>query len=88
MKVAVIGATGMVGSVMLKVLEKRKFPITELILVASERSIGKKVRFLSKEVTIRSMQEALLKKPTIAIFSAGAETSLEWAQSLQRLALQ
>ena len=79
MKVAVIGATGMVGSVMLKVLEERKFPITELILVASERSIGKKVRFLSNELTIISMQEALSKKPTIAIFSAGAETSLEWA---------
>ena len=79
MKVAVIGATGMVGSVMLKVLEKRKFPITELILVASERSIGKKVSFLSNELTILSMQEALSKKPTIAIFSAGAETSLEWA---------
>ena len=79
MKVAVIGATGMVGSVMLKVLEKRKFPITELILVASERSIGKKVSFLSNELTILSMQEALFKKPTIAIFSAGAETSLEWA---------
>ena len=79
MKVAVIGATGMVGSVMLKVLEKRKFPITELILVASERSIGKKVSFLSNELTILSMEEALSKKPTIAIFSAGAETSLEWA---------
>ena len=79
MKVAVIGATGMVGSVMLKVLEKRKFPITELILVASERSIGKKVSFLSNELTILSMKEALSKKPTIAIFSAGAETSLEWA---------
>ena len=79
MKVAVIGATGMVGSVMLKVLEERKFPITELILVASERSIGKKVCFQSNELTILSMQEALSKKPTIAIFSAGAETSLEWA---------
>ena len=79
MKVAVIGATGMVGSVMLKVLEERKFPITELILVASERSTGKKVSFLSNELTILSMQEALSKKPTIAIFSAGTEISLEWA---------
>ena len=79
MKVAVIGATGLVGSVMLKVLEERKFPVTDLILVASERSTGKKVRFLSKEFTILSMEEALSKKPTIAIFSAGAEISLEWA---------
>ena len=79
MKVAVIGATGMVGSVILKVLVERNFLISELILVASERSTGKKVRFLSNEITIISMQEALSKKPTIAIFSAGAETSLEWA---------
>ena len=79
MKVAVIGATGMVGSVMLQVLEERKFPITELIPVASERSIGKKVRFQSNEFSILSMQEALAKKPRIAIFSAGGDTSLEWA---------
>ena len=79
MKVAIIGATGMVGSVMLKVLEERKFPVTEMILVASERSTGKKVRFLSKEFTILSIEVALSKKPTIAIFSAGAEISKEWA---------
>ncbi len=79
MKVAVIGATGMVGSVMLQVLEERKFPITELIPVASERSIGKKVRFQSNEFSVLSMEEALIKKPTLAIFSAGGETSLEWA---------
>jgi len=79
MKVAVIGATGMVGSVMLQVLEERKFPITELIPVASDRSIGKKVRFQSKEFSILSIQEALAKKPRIAIFSAGGDTSMEWA---------
>ncbi len=79
MKVAVIGVTGMVGSVMLQVLEERKFPITELIPVASERSTGKKVRFQSHEFSIRSIEEALAKKPKIAIFSAGGDTSMEWA---------
>ena len=70
MKVAVIGATGMVGSVMLKVLEKRKFPITELILVASERSIGKKVSFFQR-ITILSMQEALSKNQRLPSFQQG-----------------
>ena len=79
MKVAVIGATGMVGSVMLQILEERKFPITELIPVASERSTGKKVGFQSNEISILSMQDALAKKPRLAIFSAGGDTSLEWA---------
>ena len=79
MKVAVIGATGMVGSVMLQILEERRFPITELIPVASERSTGKKVGFQSNEISILSMQDALAKKPRLAIFSAGGDTSLEWA---------
>ena len=79
MKVAVIGATGMVGSVMLQILEERRFPITELIPVASERSTGKKVGFKSNEISILSMQDALAKKPRLAIFSAGGDTSLEWA---------
>ena len=79
MKVAVIGATGMVGGVMLRVLEERKFPITELIPVASERSVGKKVRFQSNELSLVCMDDALAKKPTLAFFSAGASTSLEWA---------
>lgn len=79
MKVAVIGATGMVGSVMIRVLEERKFPITELIPVASERSIGKKIRFQSNEFSIIYIKEALAKKPTLVFFSAGASTSLEWA---------
>mgnify|MGYP001375390508 CR=1 FL=1 len=79
MKVAVIGATGMVGSVMIRILEERKLPITELIPVASERSVGKKVRFQSNELSIIHIKEALDKKPTLAFFSAGASTSLEWA---------
>ena len=79
MKVAVIGATGLVGNVMLQVLEERKFPITELLPVASERSIGKKVFFQSNEFSILSIEEALAKNPRLAIFSAGGDTSLEWA---------
>ena len=79
MKLAVVGATGMVGQVMLKVLEERNFPITELIPVASEKSVGKKVNYKGKEYSIVSMQDAVDMKPEIAIFSAGGGTSLEWA---------
>lgn len=79
MKVAVVGATGMVGQVMLKVLEERNFPVTELIPVASEKSLGKKVSFEGNEFEIVSMQTAVEMKPEIAIFSAGGGTSLEWA---------
>ncbi len=79
MKVAVVGATGMVGQVMLKVLEERNLPITELIPVASERSVGNKVKFKGKEFTIVSMQDAIAVKPEIAVFSAGGNTSLEFA---------
>lgn len=79
MKVAVVGATGMVGQVMLKVLEERNLPITELIPVASERSVGNKVKFKDKEFTIVSMNDAIAVKPEIAIFSAGGRTSLEFA---------
>ncbi len=79
MKVAVVGATGMVGQVMLKVLEERNLPITELIPVASERSVGKKIKFKDKEFTIVSMDDAIAVKPEIAIFSAGGGTSLEVA---------
>lgn len=79
MKVAVVGATGMVGSVMLQLLEERNFPLTELIPVASERSIGKNIRFKSKDFPIVSMEDAIAQKPAIAIFSAGGDTSLEWA---------
>lgn len=79
MKVAVVGATGMVGQVMLKVLAERNFPITELIPVASARSIGKKIQYKDKEYPIVSMQDAIDLKPEIAIFSAGGSTSLEFA---------
>ncbi|HWY12288.1 MAG TPA: aspartate-semialdehyde dehydrogenase [Bacteroidia bacterium] len=79
MKVAVVGATGLVGTVMLKVLEERNFPVSELILVASERSIGKEIDFKGKKYKVYSMQQAIDAKPNIALFSAGGNTSLEWA---------
>ncbi|RZJ28380.1 MAG: aspartate-semialdehyde dehydrogenase, partial [Flavobacterium sp.] len=79
MKVAVVGATGMVGEVMLKVLAERNFPITELIPVASEKSIGKEIAFKGKSYKVVGMQEAVNMQPQIALFSAGGGTSLEWA---------
>jgi len=79
MKIAVVGATGMVGQIMLKVLEERNFPVTELIPVASEKSIGKKILFKGNEIEIVSMQDAIDRKPQIALFSAGGNTSLEFA---------
>ncbi|HUH46705.1 MAG TPA: aspartate-semialdehyde dehydrogenase, partial [Arenibacter sp.] len=79
MKVAVIGATGMVGEVMLKILAERNFPITELLLAASERSVGKKLTYLGKEYTLIGLETALNAKPDLAIFAAGGDTSLEWA---------
>ncbi len=79
MKIAVVGATGLVGTVMLKVLEERNFPVTELIPVASERSVGKEVEFKGKKYKIYSMDAAIAAKPEIAIFSAGGSTSLECA---------
>ena len=79
MKLAVVGATGMVGEVMLKVLAERKFPISELLLVASERSVGKTMEYGGKTHTVISLQTAVDAKPDIAIFSAGGDTSLEWA---------
>ncbi|WP_405611085.1 aspartate-semialdehyde dehydrogenase [Polaribacter sp. Asnod1-A03] len=79
MKIAVVGATGMVGTVMLKVLEERNLPITELIPVASERSAGKKLSYKGKEYTIVTLADAVSMKPDVALFSAGGDTSLEWA---------
>ncbi|MBU2995795.1 aspartate-semialdehyde dehydrogenase [Cellulophaga baltica] len=79
MKVAVVGATGMVGEVMLKVLAERNFPITELLLVASERSVGKKMTYKGEEYSIIGLADAVAAKPEIAIFSAGGDTSTEWA---------
>ncbi len=80
MKLAVVGATGMVGSVLLKLLEERNFPITELLLVASEKSIGKTLFFKGKEHAIISIDAAIAAKPKIAIFSAGGDTSLAYAE--------
>ena len=79
MKVAVVGATGMVGNVMLQVLAERNFPITELLLVASERSIGKQMEYKGKKYTIIGMQDAVNARPDIALFSAGGTTSEIWA---------
>lgn len=79
MKIAVIGATGLVGKEMLKIMEERKFPVTELLPVASQKSIGKKITFNQKEFPVMSLQEAVDLAPKFAIFSAGANISLEWA---------
>ncbi|MFT5621655.1 MAG: aspartate-semialdehyde dehydrogenase [Parvicella sp.] len=79
MKLALVGATGMVGSVMLEVLAERNVQFDELLLVASERSKGKKMMWQGKEYTLLSLQEALDLKPNVAIFSAGGTTSMEWA---------
>ena len=79
MKIAVVGATGMVGTIMMKLLEERNFPVTELIPVASERSVGKSVLFKGNEYKIVGLETAVELKPDIAIFSAGGDTSLAWA---------
>ncbi len=79
MKVAVVGATGLVGEVMLKVLEERNFPVSELIPVASERSIGKLISYMGTDYKVVGMQDAIAMKPSVALFSAGGDTSLEWA---------
>jgi len=79
MKLAVVGVTGMVGEVMLRVLAERNFPITTLIPVASERSVGKKISFNNQEYTVVSLETAVSMQPDIAIFSAGGQTSLDWA---------
>ena len=79
MKIAVVGATGLVGTKMLEVLAERNFPITELIPVASEKSVGKQLEFKGKRYTVHSMDQAIAAKPQIALFSAGGSTSLEWA---------
>ena len=79
MRIAVVGATGMVGNVMLEVLAERNFEITELMLVASARSVGKQMQFKGKDYTIIGLQDAVDAKPDVALFSAGGSTSLEWA---------
>jgi aspartate-semialdehyde dehydrogenase len=79
MKVAVVGATGLVGTKMLQVLAERNFPVTEIVPVASERSVGKEVQFKGKAYKVVSMEDGIATKPAVAIFSAGGNTSLEWA---------
>ena len=79
MKVAVVGVTGMVGQIMIKVLEERQFPITELIPVASQKSVGKEISFNNKIYTVVNLETAVSRQPDIALFSAGGGTSLEWA---------
>ncbi len=79
MKIAVVGATGLVGTKMIQVLEERNFPVTELIPVASEKSVGKEITYKGKKYRVVNMQTAIDMKPNIALFSAGGSTSLEWA---------
>ncbi|HUH51990.1 MAG TPA: aspartate-semialdehyde dehydrogenase [Flavobacterium sp.] len=79
MRVAVVGATGMVGTNILKTLQERNFPVTELLLVASENSVGKELKFREKSYSVIGLQEAVDAAPDIALFSAGSETSLQWA---------
>ena len=79
MKVAVVGATGMVGKVMLKILEERNFPISELLVVASSKSVGQTLSFKNKNLTIISIEDAVSERPDLAIFSAGGNVALEWA---------
>ena len=85
MKIAVVGATGMVGNVMLKVLEERNLPINKLLLVASERSLGTELIYQNKKIKVIGLNEALNAKPDIALFSAGGSTSLEWAPKFASL---
>ena len=85
MKIAIIGATGLVGKVILKVLEERNFRVDELLPVASEKSLGDNVIFNGSELTVISIDEALRRKPNIAIFSAGSELSLKWAEKFSEI---
>jgi len=85
MKIAVIGATGLVGTVMLKLLAERNFPYTEILAVASERSIGKKISFNNSQIEVIGIKQAISLKPDIAIFSAGGSTSLKWAPEFAKV---
>src|SRR3970282_1608954 len=84
MKIAVVGATGLVGENMLRVLEERKFPVSTLIPVASEKSIGKLVNYSGKDYPVISVENAIREQPQFALFSAGKETSLKWAPEFAR----
>ena len=79
MRVAIVGVTGMVGQVMLKVLEERNLPISELIPVASQRSVGKEISYKNSKYKVIGLQDAVNARPDIALFSAGGDTSIDWA---------
>jgi len=85
MKVAVVGATGMVGTIMLQLLEERNFPVSEILIVASERSVGKTIDYKGKPITIIGLNDAVSEKPDIAIFSAGGGVSLDWAPKFAKV---
>ncbi|HNA56507.1 MAG TPA: aspartate-semialdehyde dehydrogenase [Chitinophagales bacterium] len=85
MKIAVVGATGLVGQMMRRILEERNFPVTEMIPVATERSVGKKVKFRGEDVEVVGMETAIAMRPQIALFSAGGNTSLEWAPKFEEV---
>lgn len=85
MKIAVVGVTGMVGRIMLKVLEERNFAVSELIPVASEKSVGKEIEYKGKNYKVVSMTDAIAAKPQIALFSAGGDTSLQWAEKFAQV---
>lgn len=85
MKVAVVGATGLVGQMMRRILEERNFPVTELIPVATERSVGKKIKFRGEDIAVVSMQQAIDMQPDVALFSAGGQTSLDWAPQFEKV---
>ncbi len=85
MKLAIIGVTGIVGNVVLKVLEEQNFPLTSLIPVASKNSVGKNIEFKNKKYNVVDIKTAIEKKPNIAIFSAGSKTSLEWAEKFAEI---
>jgi aspartate-semialdehyde dehydrogenase len=85
MKVAVVGATGLVGNVMLKVLAERGFPVYELIPVASKKSVGKEIRFNDEVFNVVELKDAIEQKPDIALFSAGGDISLEWAPKFAKV---
>lgn len=85
MKVAVVGATGLVGQQILQILEERSFPVSELLPVASARSVGTQIEFKGRSVTVMSMEDAISQRPDIALFSAGGETSLRWAPEFAKV---
>lgn len=84
-KIAVVGATGLVGQMMRRILEERNFPVEQLIPVATERSVGKKIKFRGEDIPIVSMLDAIAMHPDIALFSAGGQTSLDWAPAFEKI---